>query len=65
VVIPTPLPYFLFLFLEGDNIKILSFDQSTKITGYSLYDNSNLINYGTIQSDSKEEKSHRANEANV
>jgi len=55
VVIPTPLPYFLFLFLEGDNIKILSFDQSTKITGYSLYDNSNLINYGTIQSDSKEE----------
>ena len=35
-------------------IKILSFDQSTKVTGYSLYNNSNLINYGTIQSNSTE-----------
>lgn len=54
-MIPTPLPYFLFLFLEGDNIRILSFDQSTKITGYSLYDNSILVDYGTLQSNPKEE----------
>lgn len=41
-------------FLEGDTIKVLSFDQSTKITGYSLYNNSSLLTYGTIQSDSNE-----------
>jgi len=43
------LPYLIFL--EGDNIIILSFDQSTKITGYSLFSNSKLIYYGTLQSD--------------
>ncbi len=47
--------FFIFIFLEGDNIRILSFDQSTKITGYSLYDNSILVDYGTLQSNPKEE----------
>lgn len=36
------------------HIKILSFDQSTKITGYSLYNNSNLTHYGTFQSNPSE-----------
>lgn len=36
------------------SIKVLSFDQSTKITGYSLYNNSSLLTYGTLQSESNE-----------
>jgi crossover junction endodeoxyribonuclease RuvC len=36
------------------NIKLLAFDQSTKITGYGLYNNSKLIEYGILQSDINE-----------
>lgn len=37
-------------------IKFLCIDQSTKITGYSVWENKELINYGIVESDSKEKK---------
>ncbi len=32
----------------------MALDQSTKITGYSIWENKNLINYGILESDTKE-----------
>lgn len=36
------------------NIKIICLDQSTKITGYSIWDNKQLVDYGTLESNPKE-----------
>jgi Holliday junction resolvasome RuvABC endonuclease subunit len=36
------------------NIKVLAIDQSTKVSGYSLWKNKELIKYGTVTSDLKE-----------
>lgn len=44
-----------FLFYGGGFfIKILALDQSTKITGFSLYEDEQLALFGTLESDPKE-----------
>ncbi len=35
-------------------VKVIGFDQATKITAYSVWDNDELVKYGTIESDKKE-----------
>lgn len=36
------------------HIKILALDQATKTTGYSIFDNKELIEYGVLEADKKE-----------
>lgn len=47
----SPPPYYI---CEVKNIKILAIDQSTKITGYSIWEDKKLINYGIIEVDQNE-----------
>jgi len=47
----SPPPYYI---CEVKNIKILAIDQSTKITGYSIWEDKKLINYGIIEVDHNE-----------
>ena len=35
--------------------RILALDQATKITGYSIFDNGELVKYGTFQTTSDDE----------
>lgn len=42
--------------------KILSIDQSTKISGYSIFDNKQLISYGKLEVDTKENPIERMNQ---
>ena len=45
-----------------DTYRILALDAATKITGYAIYDNNTLVNYGTYKADESLEATDRINE---
>jgi len=48
------LPPILFFYRGGIPIKILCLDQSTKATGFSVFDNRKLVDYGLLEANTKE-----------
>lgn len=45
-----------------DTYRILALDAATNITGYAIYDDNELVSYGTFKTDSNKENTDRINE---
>ena len=47
---------------KADTYRILALDAATKVTGYAIYDNNDLVNYGVYKADESLEATDRINE---
>ena len=45
--------------------RILALDQATKVSGYSIYDNKELVRYGTFQTKAEDEEFKRDNDVKI